>query len=405
MIIRNFFKKEKHRVFLDFASATPVRREVAEVMRKYSEKHFANPSALYVEAREAKEIMQKARTEVGGFLNTAKERIVFTSGGTEGNNIALFGIYEAARKKGIAHPHIISVLTEHPSAREVLNEVKDRGGEVTLLNPDKDGLISAQQVAEAIKENTVLVSVMYVNNEIGVVQPLREITRTVRIKKQDSGFKNKIDNRYPYVHTDACQSALFYSLDVSTLGVDLLTLDGLKVYGPAGIGCLYVKSGVEISPIIFGGGQESGLRSGTENVAHIVGFAKALSLAKSERKELSERLQNLRDYFIDKILKKFPDVHLNGSPKYRSPNNINVCFPGLDAEYLVVALDTYGVCASYSSSCRTLKEDSSSYVVDALGNKECSLSSIRFTLGRATTKSDIDFALYALEKAVEQVKK
>jgi cysteine desulfurase len=395
------FETKKKRVFLDFASATPTRGEVLDAMMEYSRHHFANPSALYEEARKTKEIMQQARGSVAGFLNTAKERIVFTSGGTEANNIAILGVFEGARKAGIKNPHIISVLTEHPSAREVFSEIERRGGEVALIVPDTDGLITADQVIQAIKENTVLVSVMYVNNEIGVVQPIREISQALKSYKLQATKATS----YPFFHTDACQSALFYTLDVSTLGVDLLTLDGLKVGGPVGVGCLYVKNDVVVSPVMFGGGQENGLRSGTENVAGMIGFAQALTLAKAERKELSERLETLRDYFIDEILKRFPNAELNGSQKHRSPNNVNVCFPGLDSEYLVVALDTYGVCASYSSSCRTLKEDSSSYVVESLGKKNCALSSIRFTLGRTTTKSYIDFALSALEKTVAQVKK
>ncbi len=394
----NFLKKKQERIFLDYASATPVRAEVKVVMRDYAELHFANPSALYTEARQVKEIMLQARSEVARFLNTAHERIVFTAGGTESNNLAILGTFAYAQQHGIARPHIISVLTEHSSVREVLAEVTRRGGEVTLLTPDSDGLITAQQVVDAIQNNTVLVSIMYVNNEIGVVQPLREIVRAVKIKSQASRFEILF-------HTDACQAPLFYTLDVSTLGVDLLTLDGLKVYGPAGIGCLYVRHGVNWSPVMFGGGQEMGLRSGTEDVTRMLGLATALSCAKVERKELSIRLEKLRDYCIDEILKRFEGAEINGSRKHRVPNNISICFKGLDAEYLVVALDTYGVAASYSSSCQTLKEDSSSYVVASLGKPDCALSSIRFTLGRETTQADIDFALHALEKALKQVGK
>jgi cysteine desulfurase len=401
----DFLKKQQHRVFMDHASATPVREEVVEVMSKYSENHFANPSALYIEARKAKDWMDKARVEVAEFFNTAKDRIVFTSGGTEGNNIAILGVFEKAREKGIKNPHLITVLSEHPSVREVVNEVEKRGGEVTLLTPNKDGLVSAEQVANAIKENTVLVSVMYVNNEIGVVQPLRDIAKVVKDKKSKRDSSSKMENHYPYLHVDACQAPLFYNLDVSTLGVDLLTVDGLKIYGPHGVGSLFVRHGVDILPVMFGGGQEMGLRSGTENVEKMLGLARALTLAKKERKESSERIEKLRDYFIDEILKRFKDVELNGSLKHRAPNNVNVCFKGLDSEYLVVAMDTYGVACSYSSSCRTLKEDSSSYVVESLGKPDCALSSLRFTLGRDTTKRDIDFTLKALEKAVKQVSK
>ncbi len=413
-----------------------MRPEVRDAMRAYEDTHFANPSALYIEAREAKAAMHAARAEVGQFLNCAHDHIVFTASGTEANNMAILGTFEKARNlaasSGIpgsagphfanpsfAKPHIISVATEHPSVREVLDEVVRRGGEVTLLQPQENGLITADQVMAAITPHTILVSVMYVNNEIGVIQPIRDIAQALQKYRKEKKVT------YPLFHTDACQAALFYSLDVSTLGIDLLTLDGLKIGGPRGCGVLYVGGEVKnnnapnsslggsLLPIIFGGGQEGGLRSGTEDVARMIGMATALTLAKTERKELSARLEQLRDYFIERILKEFPGAHLNGSAKHRAPNNVNVCFAtehgGLDAEYLVVALDTYGVAASYSSSCRTLKEDSSSYVVEALykgtEKPDCAHSSLRFTLGRGTTKEEIDVAVEVLKKAVEQVNK
>ncbi|MEY4602426.1 MAG: hypothetical protein RL292_367 [Candidatus Parcubacteria bacterium] len=392
----NFFAPKQHtRVFLDHASATPVRSEVQEVVQAYEDAHFSNPSALYKEARVAKEHLALARKDVASTLNTTASQIVFTSGGTEANNIALLGVFEKARSSGIANPHIISVVTEHPAIREVLSEIERRGGEVTLLVPNIDGLVSATQVVGALKENTVLVSVMYVNNEIGVVQPIKEIAQAIKLKTKDSGLKTLF-------HTDACQAPLWYGLDVSTLGVDLLSLDGLKVGGPRGIGALYVKGGTEISPVMWGGGQEGGLRSGTENVAAALGLAKALTLAKKEKKEVSERVLALRNDLWNKIQTAFPDATVNGSLEYRAPNNLNVCFKGVDAEYLTVTLDTYGVCVSYSSSCRTLKEDSTSYVIEAL-TPECKGSSIRFTLGIETTEKDIDCAVEALKKAVVQV--
>jgi len=313
----------------------------------------------------------------------------------EANNIALLGVFEKAREHGITKPHIISVVTEHPAIREVLSEIERRGGAVTLLTPNMDGLVTAAQVTAALQENTVLVSIMYVNNEIGVVQPIKEIAHAIKLKTKDQSLKILF-------HTDACQVPLWYGIDVSTLGIDLLSLDGLKIGGPRGVGCLYVKGGTEISPIMFGGGQEGGLRSGTENVASALGFAKALTIAKKERKEVSDRIEKLRNDLWRKIQDAFPDATLNGSLEHRVPNNVNVCFPGVDAEYLTVTLDTYGVCVSYSSSCRTLKEDSTSYVIEAL-TPECKGSSIRFTLGINTTQADIDCAVEALKKAVVQV--
>ncbi len=395
MNIRDFFKPTKTRVFLDYASATPIRKEVREVLRVCADTSFANPSALYKEGRAAKELLSTARKDIARALNTTAQQIVFTSGGTEANNSALLGVFEKAREQGIAHPHIVSVETEHPAIREVLTEIKRRGGEVTLIHPREDGLLTLESVSDALQDNTVLVSVMYVNNEIGVVQAIKEIAQVIKLKNKNSGLNILF-------HTDACQVPLWYGIDVSTLGVDLLSLDGLKIGGPRGVGCLYVKGSVDISPIMFGGGQEGGLRSGTEHVGACLGFAKALTLAKQEKDEVSKKVKKLRDDLWNAIHILYPDASINGSMKHRAPNNLNVCFPGIDAEYLTVALDTYGVCVSYSSSCRTLKEDSTSYVVEAL-KPECKGSSIRFTLGKETTSDDIHRATEALKKAVAQV--
>jgi len=425
--IKNLKLRRKSRVFLDTASATPIRSEVLEVVRAYEDGNFAlnsasggvgqtftnvnvlaNPSALYLEARVAKEHLSLARKEVARALNTTSSQIIFTSGGTEANNIALLGVFKkvtssATRPGGGRPPHIISSVTEHPAIREVLSEIERQGGEVTLITPRPDGIITAEQVLEALRPETILVSIMYVNNEIGVVQPIKEIAKKIREKRQEiRDMKGGGNAPYPYFHTDACQAPLWYNLDVSTLGVDLLTLDGLKVGGPIGVGCLYIKGGTDIAPVMYGGGQEGGLRSGTENVGGYLGFAKALTLAKGEKNEVGERVGKFRDQLWKKIKTAFPLVTVNGSLKHRAPNNLNVCFPGIDAEYLTVALDTYGVCVSYSSSCRTLKEDSTSYVIEAL-TPECKGSSIRFTLSRETTEADIDFAFEALKKAVIQM--
>lgn len=390
-----FHTNAKKRVFLDYASATPIRSEVREVLRVTANESFANPSALYAEARRAKELLSTARKDVASVLNTTAAQIVFTSGGTEANNIALLGVFEHTCASGNTKPHVVSVVTEHPAIREVLKEIERRGGEITLLQPKEDGLITADQVMGALKDTTVLVSVMYVNNEIGVVQPIKEIAQAIKQRNKDTGT-------HILFHTDACQAPLWYGLDVSTLGVDLLSLDGIKIGGPRGIGCLYVKGGTGISPVMWGGGQEGGVRSGTEHVGACLGFAKALELAKKERKESYEKVQTLRDELWKRIQKEFKEVSVNGSMKHRAPNNLNVCFSGVDAEHLTVALDTYGVCVSYSSSCRTLKEDSTSYVVEAL-KPECKGSSIRFTLGTSTTQADIERAIQALKKAVIQV--
>ncbi len=373
-------------------------------MERVQRKFFANPSALYSEALGAKEIIEKSRQKIADVIHAQKNEIVFTSGGTESNNLALLGLFEAFHSCPRSHlgqkdfrPHIITTNIEHPAVLEVCKEIERRGGEVCYLPVSSDGLVNPKDVREAIKENTILVSIAYANNEIGTIQPIREISRVIKEFRLKTEHQN---GAWPYFHTDACQGVTL-TLDVQKLGVDMMSLDGIKIYGPRGVGFLYVKSGVNIQPIIFGGGQERGLRSGTENVPAIAGLAKALEIADKKREEESERLTLIRDYAIKNILKTFPNATLNGSREFRLPNNINICFAGLDAEFAVISLDVAGISASYSSSCRTLKEDSSSYVVSVLGKKDCSASSLRFTLGRESKRSDIDFLIATLKKIIK----
>ena len=382
------------RIFLDYASSTPVAPEVQEVMKPWLSSNFANPSALYSEAIDAKDALRFARQSIASMLGGQAREVVFTSGGTESNNLALLGVCEVARSRGVV-PHVITTVIEHPAILSVCEEINRRGGEVTILPVSADGLVSAKDVREALRENTVLVSVMYANNEIGTIQPIRDIGRVIK------EWRLKNISRFPYFHTDACQAVLYCDMHTERLGVDLLTLDGIKMYGPHGVGVLYVADGVDIDPVMFGGGQERGLRSGTENVAGIVGFARALELTLEKREKESERLTDIRDYAIDILLKTFSSASLNGSNKERLPNNVNVCFAGLDAEFAVVSLDVAGIATSYSSSCRNLKSDSSSYVVEALGKESCKNSSLRITMGRDTTKHDIDRLVEELKKIVK----
>lgn len=389
-----FFIQKPKRVFLDYASTTPTDSQVLKEMEKYHSAIFANPSALYSEALMAKEVLRESREKISEILNCRKDEIVFTSGGTEGNNLALLGVFENHKKNDFI-PHFITTVVEHPAIIEVFKEIERRGGEVAYLNVNKDGLVSPKDVLNSLKPNTVLVSVMYANNEIGTIQPIKEIGKVIK------EWRQKKQTMLPFFHTDACQAALYLTLDVLKLGVDLLTLDGLKMYGPKGAGIIFIRNTVRVHPIHFGGGQEKGLRSGTENIPAIVGMATALYLAESKKESESLRLTTIRDYGIDLILKNFPTAHLNGGIENRLPNNINICFPGLDAEFAVISLDVQGVSCSYSSSCQTLKEDSSSYVVESLGKAGCALSSLRFTLGRETSKKDIDFLLSALKKVIK----
>ncbi len=391
----SFFGKK--RIFLDYASITPLDKRVKRAMEEYEKRSFANPSALYGEALVAKESLQKSREKVAELLNARESEIIFTSGGTESNNLALLGVFERYKKEGFV-PHIITSSIEHSSILETVEEIKKRGGEVTVLSVSPDGLINPKDVFRAIKENTILVSIMYANNEIGTIQDIKEIGKLIR------KYRNDNKTSFPYFHTDACQASLYLSVDVLKLGVDLLTLDGIKIYGPRGVGMLYKKSTLEILPVIFGGGQEKKLRSGTENVAGAVGFAKAMEITTEMREKESIRLTQIRDYAIDEILKNFKGASLNGSRTERLPNNINICFPGKDAEFLVISLDVQGIAASYSSSCRTLKEDSSSYVISALDKEACHSSSLRFSLGRNSQKSDIDYLVGKLKQILNREK-
>jgi cysteine desulfurase len=390
----------KDRIFLDYASSTPIAKEVLEAMEPWLSLNFSNPSALYKEALVAKDAVKESRQKIAEFLGAQSKEIIFTASGTESNNLALLGIFEAARSRDEV-PHFITSNIEHPAILSVFEEINRRGGEVTILKVNEEGLVSAKDVREALRDNTVLVSIMYANNEIGTIQPIKEIGRVIK------DWRLKKLSRFPYLHTDACQAVLYCEMNVLKLGVDLLTLDGIKIYGPRGIGVLFVADGVEIDPVFFGGGQERNLRSGTENVPAIVGMSKALEIAAELKESECKRLLEIRDYAIDKILETFPNALLNGSKKEgeRLPNNINVCINNADAEFLVISLDTKGIAASYSSSCRTLKEDSSSYVVEALGKDgdrpDCKNSSLRFTMGRETVKDDIDRLVEILKEIVK----
>lgn len=394
-----FWNKNKkiiqRRVFLDYASTTPIAKEVTEEMQKVEKEVWANPSALYGEAILAKQKLNESRSKIANLLSCQSSEVIFTGGGTEGNNLALLGIFKACKIENFT-PHIITTSIEHASVLEVCMEIEKWGGEVTYLSPNEDGIVSEKDVKSAIKENTVLVSVMYANNEIGTIQPIREIGRMIK------ELRIKNNSKLPYFHTDACQAVLYKDINVQKLGVDMITLDGIKIYGPRGAGVLYLKSNVKIEPVIFGGGQEKGLRSGTENVTSAIGLSKALEIASQMRETETARLTEIRDYAITEILKTFPKATLNGSRTERLPNNMNICFPGLDAEFAVISLDVSGISCSYSSSCRTLSEDSSSYVVEALGKPDCKTSSLRFTMGRETTKDDIESLLIALKKIMIQ---
>jgi cysteine desulfurase len=388
--------KTKKRVFLDYASTTPVLPEVFKAMKPYFQEDFGNPSALYEEGAFAKKAVEKARKEIASILSAHSDEIVFTASGTESINLSVTGVVSFLKSR-IKKPHIITSSFEHPAVLETLQALEFLGVEVTYVSPNEKGIIEPNDIMKSLKGNTILVSIMYANNEIGTIQPIKEIAKTIRFFRKSK--KKNLD--LPYFHTDASQAANYLSLNTLELHTDLLTLDASKIYGPKGIGLLYIRRGVKVSPIIFGGGQEEGRRSGTENISHIVGFAKALSVAVRFREGEVKRLTLIRDYGIKTILNNHKKARLNGDSINRLPNNINICFPKLDAEFTVIKLDSLGFAISSSSSCRTLSENANSYVIEAIGiGRDCAQSSLRITLGRETKKSDIVQLSKALKRIV-----
>ncbi|MCX6719319.1 MAG: cysteine desulfurase family protein [Candidatus Taylorbacteria bacterium] len=385
------------RIYLDYASLTPIDRRVQKEIRKYSSIKYANPSSLYKEGVVAKKAMNLGRARVAGFIQAQPNSITFTSGGTESNNLALIGSIEFLREKGVDYDkmHVIISVIEHSSIRETANYLSGKGVAVDILSVDSNGLISLEDLKNKLRPNTVIVSIMTVNNEIGTIQPIREIVKVIRTfrKNNPKSTFDFQDFKYPIFHIDAAQATLYEELNVEKMGVGLLTLDGAKVYGPRGIGVLFIRRDTPVVPIIQGGGQEAGMRSGTENIGAIMGFAKALELAAAERFEERVRIGELRNFFIKELEAIKPDITVNGEDsslkrdikEIRSPHILNISIPGIDNEFFVLQLDAKGIACSTKSSC--LGDEEESYVLKAIGAD--SKTSIRFSFGRWTTKREI----------------
>lgn len=371
-------------------------------MKPYYNQKFGNAGALYSLGRSAKEDLNAARTMVAHILSAKQNEITFTGGGTESINLAILGYCRAHRIQDNAKSlgHIITTNFEHPAVLESCRQLIKEGYEVTYLPVDSHGLIQADDVTRAIRPNTILVTIMYANNEIGTILPIVAIGKslqTVNRQRMADGLPNIA------FHTDACQAGEYLSLAVNSLGVDMLTLNGSKIYGPKGIGVLYHRQCLKIEPIIFGGGQENGLRSGTENIASAIGFAKALEIAQLSRKG-SKVLIGLRDYMIAEITKRIDNVILNGDAKLRLPNNVNFSIGGIEGESAVLYLDAKGIACSTGSACSAIHLEPS-HVILAIGRShELAHGSLRFTLGRETTKSDIDTTVKELTAIVKRLR-
>jgi cysteine desulfurase len=375
-------------IYLDYAAATPLDPIVLEAMQPYLSEQFYNPSAQYLAAQTIAKDVQAARTRVAHWLGARQSEITFTSGGTEANNLAIRGIMETYPDAKV----LVSAI-EHES---VLAPAKHY--DYAEIPVDQNGIVNLQMLADVIDDKTVLVSVMYANNEVGTIQPIRPISSLiaeVRRSRLQRGIKLPL-----LLHTDACQAANYLDLHAARLGVDLMTINGGKIYGPKQSGALYIKAGVTISPQILGGGQEKGLRSGTENVAGIMGFVEALDGAQSSRHEESKRLQELQRAFIKLLKEKVPNIEINGSEKHRLPNNVHATIPGQDNERLIFGLDELGILCAAGSACSASKEEAS-HVLLAMGlSEEQARASLRFTLGRKSTLEHIEATVTALLKVL-----
>ncbi|MFA6511624.1 MAG: cysteine desulfurase family protein [Patescibacteria group bacterium] len=360
-------------LYLDYAAATPVDPRVRETVEPFFHERFGNPSSLHAMGEEASHAVQQAREIVAQFLQCRPDEILFTSGATESNNLAILGYARANQDKG---KHIITTAIEHHSVLYAARALIDEGFDVTELPVSSEGLVDPAQLTDALRNDTILVSIGYANNEIGTIQPIREIHHALA--------KRKI-----FFHTDAVQAAGALTLDTGKLGVDALSLTSSKMYGPKGVGVLYVKKGTVLLPLMYGGGQQRGMRSGTEHVAGIVGFARALEISQQEKEHESQRLTSMRDRIIIELQRTFANMKVNGSREHRLPNNINVVLPGLDGEALVIYASQAGLMFSTGSACSTVEQDPS-HVLRAIGrSEEEANSSIRITLGRTTKEQDI----------------
>ena len=375
------------KVYLDNAATTPVRKEVMAAMKPYFSIKFGNASSLHSFGQDAKIALENARCTVASVIGAKPNEITFTSGGTESNNLAIKGVALANKEKG---KHIITSSVEHPSVTYACRWLESEGFEITYLPVDEYGRVRISDLEKTIRKDTILVSIMFANNEIGTIEPVREIGKICR-------------NKGIVFHTDAVQAVGKVPIDVNDLCIDMLSISSHKINGPKGVGVLYVRSGTIIEPIAHGGGQENGKRSGTENIAGIVGFAKAIELARKELPKMKE-MARLRDQLIKGCL-KIRDSRLNGHPKERLPNNVNVTLKFIEGEALVIMLDGLGVAASTGSACSSKKLEPS-HVLLAIGLRhEEAHGSLRLTLGKETKASDIQYVLKVLPGVVERLRK
>lgn len=376
-------------IYLDNSATTPLNEEVLKEMEPYFCEYFGNPSTLYSLGQKSKEALEEARKRVADAINAKPEEIIFTSGGSESDNLAIKGIAFKNQDKG---KHIITSEIEHPAVKETLVFLESIGFEVTYLPVYGDGIIKIEDLKKAIRDDTILITVMHANNEIGTIQPIAEIGKIAKEK----GI---------IFHTDAVQTFGKIPVDVEELGVDLLSLSSHKIYGPKGVGALYIRKNTRLVPQIHGGGQERGLRSGTENIPGIVGFGKAAEMASENQKKDYDYLIQIRDGIIDKVLEEIPASYLNGDREKRLPNIINFRFSAIEGESLILLLDAKGINSSTGSACSS-KNLKASPILKALGLDDVDVhGSLRLSLGLENSIEDVDVVVEAIKESVETLRK
>jgi len=371
-------------VYLDNSATTPIKGDVLKEMLPFLTENYGNASSLYTPGLIAKRALDEAREKVATLINAKPNEVYFTGCGSESDNWVLKGVASALKNKG---NHIITTVTEHPAMLRTCEYLEKNGYEVTYLGIDDQGRLKPEELEAAIKETTILVSIMMVNNEIGTIHPIKELAAIA--KKHGVLF-----------HTDAVQALGNVPIDVKDLGVDFLSMSAHKIYGPKGVGGLYIRRGAKLGTLIFGGGQESGKRAGTENVAGIVGFGKAAELAMNGLDEHIKHSTEIRNYLADKLTSEIPDIIINGSMENRHPGNLNVTFKYIEGESILIQLDACGICISTGSACSS-KSLKPSHVLSALGvPDELIHGTIRFSVGDFTTKEDIDYTVECTKKVV-----
>lgn len=375
--------------YFDNSATTRVKDEVFKEMIPYLSIEYGNPSSLYSIGRSAKRAISEARRRVASLINCSPEEIYFTSCGSESDNTALKGIAYANKEKG---NHIITSKIEHPAILNSCKSLENKGFKISYIDVDKDGMLNLEKLESEITDQTILISIMYANNEIGTIEPVKEIAQIAH----SHGI---------IFHTDAVQAVGNISIDVRKMNIDMLSLSGHKLYAPKGIGALYVKSGIEFERFMDGGHQEKNKRSGTENVAEIVALGKACQIAEKNIEQYQQKLKNLRDYCLKEIQEKIPDIHINGTMERRLPGNINISFKDLNSGELLLRLDEVGICASGGSACSS-KEASHSHVLTAIGlPSELSKGALRLTFGDYNSIEDVDYLVENLVRIVEEMRK